>query len=258
MTDYSHTIGAMTPLQAVEAWARARGTITGPALNLRWPLGPVTTLLWAACVESGLTVDVGACKNCRGDCANCGGNGVCWMACPACSVDGVPTGRERIELARLVCEAAEPCPGGCDGGKRHTRTPGAWSTYDCPECRGVPDRARESLAIESDRLQSPNAAPGAGLDAMTEARARTTEALGVWLAAWLRGECVTCCGAGYRMHNHGVLGRHPCDDCNGSGVVIGSHPQVSAVPRPSNTRCVGARHERRRGRMALGPARRGR
>ena len=136
-----------------------------------WDIDPLTALLWANAVESG--------------------------------VDG---------LALLVCEAA-PKPGGFD---EYVEDHG-WLGQE-PRKEWYPPEpgdpaAREALAIEADRLQSQSAPPARGVRPDLESRARSTEHLGVWLSAWLRGECPACQG-------HARKGM--CD-CDGHGVLLGAH-----------------------------------
>lgn len=147
-----------------------------------WDLDPFAALLWAACVESALLIDV-PCSACA---ERSGGWEWRWelfvneytakdwafeyrrrgwtvallpdgglryrlhMArpCSKCAIDGKPTGHEPKSLALLFCDALDD-----------------------------PD-ARARLLVEAERLTGEN------------------NPLGVWLAAWLRSQCQTCGGSG--------------------------------------------------------------
>jgi hypothetical protein len=207
-----------------------------------WCLDPLTALLWAACVESGVMVDMGPCPACGGNPPWYGTGASMKQRCDRCE----QAGRIRKPLALLVCEGAcQTCSGtGVEQAATHvqTRPKGkGWRSrgrvpfgqprweHDCPNCEGGSVMPREHVLVAADRLQDQDEPLGTWLAA--------------WLAAWLRGKCQTCegyssvcdCPLAYQGYgcvdcmNTGHLVAEPCPTCAGHGVYLGEHGDAMAA-----------------------------
>lgn len=180
-----------------------------------------------------------------------------WRPCPACTIDGKPTGREVVDGARLVLDAA---PQERKTAEFRTRAearkwcaaqgwpstlvccdyeaepwPWAISTYArgggplaCWSEMRAPQGADASKCRPRVRTGDPKA--GETLDVLGDRLQAEGDERGDVLAAWLRRECSTCKGSGTcemeALTTGGPPWRWECPPCHGHGTILGAHADL--------------------------------